>query len=125
MTGNGNTTAALVEALDELLDDDENLQTRSGLKLSLKLFREGMLIVGDMDKVIKEMSQAYIRFTNTNDAARKVEEENQRELAAINAFLPEIRSTMTILKWIGGIATAVLTALLIGIATGQLVIVRP
>lgn len=131
--GNGNTAAAIASAIDELLKDNENLATRSGLKLILKVFSEGMVIVGKMDKRVSEMEQAYARFTNINSAAMELEEENKTRIAAVQSqinslhieVLPEIRSTLKALKWIGGVVTAIITALLIGIATGQLQLVRP
>ena len=131
--GNGNTAAAIASAIDELLKDNENLATRSGLKLILRVFSEGMVIVGKMDKRLKDMEEAYIRFTNLNSAAMDLEEENKSKVAAVQTqinslhieVLPEIKSTMRMLKWAGGILTAVITALLIMLATGQLQLVRP
>jgi hypothetical protein len=128
----GNPTAAIVDAIDEMVAED-NLTTRSGLKLIIKVFREGMIMVGGMDRRLIEMEQAYIRFTNTNDAARRVEEENQRELASIKTdnhtlfteVIPEMRAAMRALKWIAGIGTAIITAFLIGLVTGQIQIIRP
>lgn len=131
--GNGNTAAAIASAIDELLKDNENLATRSGLKLILRVFGEGMVIVGRMDKRVKEMEEAYIRFSNINSAAMELEQENKSKVAAVQTqinslhveVLPEIRSTLKALKWIGGVVTAIITALLIGIVTGQLQLVRP
>lgn len=131
--GNGNTAAAIASAIDELLKDNENLATRSGLKLILKVFSEGMVIVGKMDKRLQEMEEAYIRFTNINSAAMELEQENKSKVQAVQTqinslhieVLPEIRSTLKALKWIGGVVTAIITALLIGIVTGQLQLVRP
>lgn len=126
--GNGNTAAAIASAIDELLKDNENLATRSGLKLILKVFSEGMVIVGKMDKRVSEMEQAYTRFTNVNNAAMELEQENKSKVAAVQAqinslhieVLPEIKSTMRMLKWAGGIATTIFTTILIALITGKL-----
>ena len=131
--GNGNTAAAIASAIDELLKDNENLATRSGLKLILRVFSEGMVIVGKMDKRLKDMEEAYIRFTNLNSAAMDLEEENKSKVAAVQAqinslyidVLPDIKSSLKALKWIGGIITAVITAVSIMLITGQLQLVRP
>lgn len=131
--GNGNTAAAIASAIDDLLKDNENLATRSGLKLILKVFSEGMVIVGKMDKRVSEMEQAYARFTNINSAAMELEEENKTKIAAVQTqinslhieVLPEIKSTMRMLKWVGGILTGIITTLLIMFITGQLQLVRP
>lgn len=131
--GNGNTAAAIASAIDELLKDNDNLATRSGLKLILKVFSEGMVIVGKMDKRVAEMEQAYARFTNINSAAMELEEENKSKVAAVQTqinslhveVLPEIKSTMRLLKWVGGVLTAIITAVSIMLITGQLQWVRP
>ena len=130
---NGNTTAAIVDAIDSLVKENENLETRIGLKLIIRVFREGMVIVGGMDKRISELNEAYTRFANINSAAMELEEENKSKVAAVQAqinslhieVLPEIRSTLKALKWIGGVATAVITTLLLMLITGQLQLVRP
>lgn len=128
-TGNGNTAAAIASAIDNLLQDEENLTTRSGLKLVLKVFSEGMVIVGKMDARVASMEQAYLRFTNLNDEARKIEEENQRELVSVKSQISNLEKdvlpTLKTLKWVGGVITAVIAALAISIATGKLVITTP
>ncbi len=131
--GNGNTAVALSEAIFDLLKDEENLTTRSGMKLTLKTFGQGMVFVAGMEKRLSEMEQAYARFTNIMNSAKELEEENKNKVAAVQTqinslhieVLPEIKSTLKALKWIGGIITSVIVVIVTMLLTGQLQIIRP
>lgn len=131
--GNGSVAAAIAEQINDLLSNDENLETRTGMKLVLRAFSQGMIFVAGMDKRLVEMEQAYIRFTNTMTAAMSVEEENKAKLKAleiqINSLyvevLPEFKSTLKTLKWLGGVLTSVIVVILTMLLTGQLQLVRP
>ena len=131
--GNGYVAAAIAEQINDLLSNDENLETRTGMKLVLRAFSQGMIFVAGMDKRLVEMETAYIRFTNTMNGAMELEEENKSRLNAqqtqINSLhmevLPEIKSTLKVLKWLGGIITAVITLVITMLITGQLQLVRP
>jgi len=112
-----NPTSAIVKKIDEMVESG-NLTTRVGLGLIITVFREGMVLVGKMDSRMSELENAYVRFTNTMSDAKTIEQENKKSLA-------DIVPAMKALKWIGGIVTVVLTALAVGLATGQLQIVRP
>lgn len=130
--GNGNVIAAVVEQINSLVKDD-TLETKSGLKLVTGAFVQGMIVVGAMDKRISEMEQAYARFTNIMNGAMSLEEENRNRLNAqqtqINSLhmevLPEIKSTLKVLKWLGGIITGIITIVISMLITGQLQLVRP
>lgn len=131
--GNGNIAAAIAEQINDLLSNDENLETRTGMKLVLRAFSQGMIFVAGMDKRLVEMEQAYLRFTNIMNAAKELEEENKTKLAAqqtqINSLhteiLPEIKSTLKVLKWLGTIITGIITLVISMLITGQLQLVRP
>lgn len=120
MSDTANQTSVVVEKIDQMVEAG-NLTTRSGLSLVITVFREGMLIVGSMEKRMQDLETAYIRFTNTMSEARDAEEENRKTFEGLRKTLSEdIMPTMKILKWIGGILTAVIIAIVIAWLTGKL-----
>lgn len=133
MSNGGSTLTSIARTLSELIKDESKLDTRGGQIFILSLLSEGFVEVGNMDTRLKEMEQAYIRFTNLNNDLKNIEEENKNKVTAmqtqINSLyievLPDIKQTLKVLKWIGGIATFIIGSLLLMIITGQLQLVRP
>ena len=117
MSETSNPTAAIVEQIDGMVNDG-NLTTRTGLRLIISVFREGMIIVGNMDQRMSELETAYVRFTTTMSNAKELEEQNKKALTEIVPIFKAV-------KWIGGILTTLLAAFLIALVTGQIKIVRP
>ena len=109
--GDSNTTAAIVEKIDEMVESG-NLTTRSGLSLVVTVFREGMVILGGMNKRVRDLEEAYVRFTNTMNAAKGLEETNRKALA-------EIIPTIQIVKWIGVTLGGLIALLIWSLLTGK------
>lgn len=106
-----NVTSAIVERIDQMVED-ENLTTRTGLRLIISVFREGMVVVGGMDSRMRELEGAYVRFTNTMSAAKNVEENNQ-------SLLREIVPTFKIVRWLGVTIGGLIVVLIWSIVTGK------
>jgi hypothetical protein len=111
MADPSNPTAAIVEQIDDLVNEG-NLSTRVGLRLIISVFREGMVIVGNMDSRMRELENAYVRFTNTMDGAKTAEEENRKALA-------EIVPTFRLVKWIGIAVGTLIIGLIWALLTGK------
>jgi hypothetical protein len=94
--------------------DKGNLTTRSGLSLIVTVFREGMVILGGMNQRVRDLEEAYVRFTNVMNAAKTVEDENKKALT-------DIIPTIQVVKWIGltlgGLIALLIWSLLTGKAT--------
>ena len=106
-----NTTAAIVEKIDEMVDKG-NLTTRSGLSLIVTVFREGMVILGGMNKRVRDLEEAYVRFTNVMNAAKAVEDENKK-------MLIDIIPTIKIVKWVGVTLGGLIALLIWSLLTGK------
>ena len=106
-----NTTAAIVEQIDKMVDKG-NLTTRSGLSLIVTVFREGMVILGGMNKRVRDLEEAYVRFTTTMNKAKELEEANQKALA-------DIIPTIKIVKWVGVTLGGLIALLIWSLLTGK------
>jgi hypothetical protein len=111
MSDSSNPTAVIVEQIDQMVQE-ENLTTRSGLRLIISVFREGMVIVGNMDSRMSELENAYVRFTNTMSTAKELEEENKKTLA-------DIVPTFRIVKWVGVTLGGLIILLIWSLVTGK------
>lgn len=107
----------VVNRIDKMIESG-NLTTRVGLSLIVSVFRDGMVIVGGFDKRMRELEEAYVRFTNTMSAARDLEASNKK-------LLDEILPTFRVVKWIGATLGGLIIILIWTLLTGQVEIVKP
>jgi len=105
-----NPTSVIVQQIDQMVQD-EDLTTRSGLRLIISVFREGMVILGDMDTRMKELENAYVRFTNTMSVAKDLEKDNNKKLQ-------EIVPVFNLVKWVGMTLGGLIIILIWSLITG-------
>jgi uncharacterized protein YllA (UPF0747 family) len=119
-----NSTDAVIEQIDELLQS-ENLTTRSGLKLVMSAFRGGMVFMSGVDKQMREVQDAYIRFTNVMAEKKQVEEANSEAIEKLQNAVAGITPAITVVKWLGVTVGGLIVILIWSLITGQVVIVQP
>jgi len=104
-------TKDVIDRIDRLMESG-NLTTRAGLSLIVSVYRDGMMIVASFDERMREVEEAYVRFTNTMSRAVELEESNKKTM-------DEILPTYRMVKWIGLALGTLIIGLIWALLTGK------
>lgn len=109
--GEAPATKDVIDRVDRLMETG-NLTTRAGLSLIVSVYRDGMMIVSGFDERMRELEEAYVRFTNTMSQARDLEAANKKAL-------DEILPTFRLVKWVGLALGTLIIGLIWALLTGK------
>lgn len=80
-----NPADSIIERVDQLVKDDQ-ITTRTGLKLLVPAFRDGLVLIADVSSKVDSLQSAYVRFTNTMAKRLELEETNNKLLTEMKPF---------------------------------------
>ena len=102
-------TNAIIEKIDQLLEDDDNFSTRTGLRFMTTVMREALQVIGDVADSkgstitrLTNLEKALTEFLNTQKERRQKDETERGKWrwAIITPSLAII--ILEIFKWITG-----------------------
>ena len=101
------TTGSIIEKIDELLEDDRNFSTRTGLRFMTTVMREALQVIGD---IAENKGSTNTRLTNmeaalteflTMQKTRREKDESERSKWRWAIITPTIGlGIIELVKWV-------------------------
>lgn len=101
------STSAIIEKIDELLDDDKNFTTRTGLRFMTSVMKEALQVIGDVAETkgstntrLSQLETALTEFLTAQRMRREKDESERNKWRWL--FITPVAgyAVIELLKWV-------------------------